>query len=379
MHRGTPFLRPTLTLAALVLMTMAGACGTRQKPAEAKDAGPTVLVAPVLQKTVPVVAEMVARTDATASVDLVARVEGFLLKKSFQEGAMVEKDQVLYQIDPAKYDADVLSAKAQIAQAKANLVKAKQDVERYKPLAASHAIPDQQLDQAVAAELVDQANVQVAEAGLVEAQLNLSYCTIRSPFRGIIGKNQVDEGNLVGHGQATVLNTVSVLNPIKVTFGVPEAEYLKASRRNGKGLSPDVQMILADNTVYPLQGRLRFVNRAVDIKTGTLEVTGDFPNPSGLIRPNQFARVRMVYDTAENALLIPQKCVIEQQGAKAVYVVGPDNKVLQRTVTLGPTFENLFIVKEGLKAGERVIVEGLQKARPGAPVTPMDQPAAAEP
>lgn len=363
-------------VAGILLMPMV-ACG-KKADADAAGQAPAVVVAPVIQKTVPVYAEMVARTDASESVDLVARVEGILLKKFFQEGGQVKKDQVLYQIDPAKYEADVLSAKAKVAQAQANLVKTKQDVARYKPLAASNAIPQQELDQAVAAELSAEADLQAAKASLTQADLNLSYCTIRAPFSGVIGKNLLSEGNLVGHGSATVLNTISVLSPIKVTFGVPEAGYLVAVKRKLKGMSPEIQLVLADGTVFPLKGRIKFADRAVDQKTGTLEMEGEFPNPDGMIRPNQFGRVRMTIDTAENALLIPQRAVMEQQGAKAVYVVTADNKVALRTVTLGASFESLFIVKEGLQAGDRVIVEGQQKARPGSAVNPTDKPATAE-
>jgi len=368
-------LLPGLPLAFLLPGT---GCAQKGAPAPAAPA-PAVVVAQVVQKTVPVYAEFVARTDASSSVELVARVEGFLLAKSFQEGHVVHRGQVVYRIDSAQYDANVMSAKAKVAQAQAQLMKADQDVERYRPLAAGHAIPQQDLDTALANQMASQADLQSAQAGLVQANLNLSYCTIVSPIEGIIGRSTVDTGNLVGRGSATVLDTVSTLDPIKVTFGIPEAGWLNLAKRRGKGSSTEVRLVLADNSLYPRPGRFTFLDRAVDLKTGTLQVECEFPNPDGLIRPNQFGRVRVVSDTAQDAFLIPQKAVMEQQGAKAVYVVGPDNKVAQRTVVLGPVVRSWFIVSEGLKAGEQVIVEGQQKAHPGATVVPAWQAASAEP
>jgi len=228
----------------------------------------------------------------------------------------------------------------------------------------------------VAGELVAKADVEAAEASIIQAQLDLSYCTVRAPFAGLIGKNNVSEGNLVGHGQATVLATMSAIDPIKVIFGIPEAGFLYLKRRDPAQASTELQMVLSDNSIYPHKGRVKFIERAVDLKTGTLEVQGEFPNPDGLLRPNQFGRVRVVVATAADALLIPQKAVMEQQSSKVVLVVGSDDRVTQRSVTVGPAFEQCFIVTEGLKPGERVITEGQQKARPGMRVAPTETPAA---
>jgi membrane fusion protein (multidrug efflux system) len=375
-------LRPAprqLTCLALALCALAPGCGRKAAPAAAQGPAPAVLVAPVVQKTVPVTNEFVARTDATATVDLVARVEGVLQQKSFEEGRRVRKNQVLYRIEPSQYEANRMSAQAKVAQSEAQLKKADQDVARYTPLAASHAIPQQDLDTALTSQLAAKADLQAARAALVQADLELSYCTIKAPFDGVIGHSLIDTGNLVGRGSATVLDTVSSLDPIKASFAVPEAGYLTVAKRRGEGISLDVQLVLADGSLYPRTGRVTFLDRAVDLKTGTFQVYCEFPNPEYLIRPNQFGRVRVVVDTAENALLVPQKAVLEEQGAKAVYVVGQDNKVTERMVTLGPSVGSEFVVKAGLQNGDRVIVEGQQKARPGMVVAPTEQPASAEP
>ncbi|HYA44741.1 MAG TPA: efflux RND transporter periplasmic adaptor subunit [Acidimicrobiales bacterium] len=339
---------------------------------------PAVLVAAVEQRTVPIYAEFVARTDASDSVDLVARVEGVLEARSFMEGKRVEKDQLLYRIDPREYEANLKSAKAHLGQAQAQLNKSKQDVARYEPLALARAIPQQQLDAALADELVAEANVSAAEAAVTLAELDLSHCTIRAPFDGLIGKSLYSVGSLVGRGSPTVLNTISAIDPIRVSFGIPEAGYLSLMKRRGKGASPEIELYLADNSLYPWKGQVKFADRAVDLKTGTLELQGEFPNPDGLIRPNQFGRVRVVVDTVEGALLLPQKAVMEQQSAKYVLVVEADDKVVERSVALGPASGNAFVVKDGLKAGDRVIVEGQQKARPGSQVKPTEEPASAE-
>ena len=201
--------------------------------------------------------------------------------------------------------------------------------------------------------------------------LNVSYCTITSPIDGLIGQRLVSVGNLVGRGEPTLLATVSALDPLRVSFALSETEYLMVARRVGQSATRPlpIDLILADGTVFPHKGRVTIASRAVDPKTGTLTLIAEFPNPQGLIRPGQFGRVRGVIDTIENAILIPQIAVMEEQSARTVYVVEPGNKVAVRTVALGERYGNLVIVKEGVKPGELVIVEGLQKVRPGMTVT----------
>ena len=388
---------------------------------------PAVVVTKVVRRSVPIYGEYVAQIQAEESVEIAARVEGNLAATNFEEGRQVKKGQVLYWIDPAEYEAKVASARAALAKAESTLTQAKelvavrqaaaeleqqrallakseQDVARYRPLVSKHAIPEEELDTAIASAQVNRANVDAADANLqnqvtntkaqievgtsevqsakaelTQAELNLSYCTIRAPFDGLIGRTRVHPGALVSHGGATVLNEVVAIDPVQVTFGIPETSYLAVKHRNGSARGvPDAvrtleaELVLADDSVYPLKGRFKLADSAIDQKTGTLAIVLTFANPDGVLRPNGFGRVRLVVDRAENAALIPPKAAIEQQGGTAVLVVGTDNKVSQRTVVLGAQVDNLVIVTQGLEAGERVIVEGQQKARPGATVIAKD-------
>ena len=390
---------------------------------------PAVVVAEATQATVPIYSEYVGRTEADSTVDIRARVEGFLESWVFEEGKPVKKDQVLYKIDPRKYEANVKActarlarakaeaelaanqvtvrqAEAELDQAKAEHAKTTQDVNRLTPLAAEQAVPQQDLDNAIAANevarlhaeaknamlvnarLIEKAAIEasaaavlLAEADLTNAQLDLSYCTIFSPMEGQIGKSQVSLGNLVGRSEPTLLATVSSLDPMRVQFSISEEEYLKFAKRAPAGAQPEfppVELFLADNTKYPQEGKLLFGERAVGLTTGTLAVTALFPNPGKLLRPNLFTRVRFVIETLKDAVLIPQRSVMERQGAKFVYVVGDGNAVQVRSIVAGDRVGDRIVAREGVKAGERVIVEGQQKAVPGRPVSPTDKPISTE-
>lgn len=389
---------------------------------------PTVVVAEVIQKTVPIYDEFVARTAALQTVELRARVEGFLEQVLFQDGAVVKEGQVLCVIERRPYEAalqmakaqlakaeadltqaqeqvGVLSARAEIAQRQANLVKARQDVARLRPLARDRAVPQQDLDAAVAQEQVAVAAAQAAaaalknaeiqqrvgirqaqaavastKAGITQAELNLSYTTIRAPMLGIIGFLAVNKGNVVGPSQNPILATMSSIDPMQVTFAVSEVQYLRFAKIARESKSPQVPEIsvalhLADDSVYPYKGKLGSTDRAVDPKTGTLRVQASFPNPHALLRPGQFGRVRVSAEEVPNALLVPQAAVQEVQGIRTVLVVERDNKAALRTITTEGRYENYYIVVKGIGPGERVIVEGHQKVRPGMTVTPTLPPA----
>ncbi|HWB84968.1 MAG TPA: efflux RND transporter periplasmic adaptor subunit [Bryobacteraceae bacterium] len=424
--------RHTISVALLAAL-LAGCSGEKTAAkSDAAEAGPpvSVVVAPVLQKTVPLFTELTARTDATDTVDIRARVKAFLQTQNYTEGTMVKAGQVLFTLDKREYEAQLMQAQAQLARAQADLTQARdktvvdtaqanlgiamaqlnktnQDVKRLKPLAEQRAVPQQDYDNALAAQQAANADVEgkkaalnttkvnqtasieqaeaaveAANANIRQAELNVEYCTITSPITGIAGTRQVAPGNLVGQGEATLLTTVSDVNPLRVYISISESDYLKYQRLKlqGKykgGLS-GLELILADGSVFPEKGRLIIADRAVDLKTGTLNLVAEFPNPKALVRPGQFGRVRMAADVAENALLIPQKAVTEMQSAKVVYVVGAGNKVALRSVTLGERVGEDYIVTEGLKAGERIIVEGLQKVRPGMTVNPMEKPVSSE-
>ncbi|MBP1727097.1 MAG: efflux transporter, family, subunit [Deltaproteobacteria bacterium] len=416
----TTILTSFLLLPSLILAGCGGGSEEQKKQAAKAAAAPVpVVVATVIQKTVPIIAEFTARADAKDTVELRARVEGFLEGIHFEEGRPVKKGQVLFTLDKRKYEADVQNAKAQLAKAQADLVfardkvrvevaqarldqakaqlgKADLDVNRLTPLAKEKAVPQQDLDNALVEQQVARSNVaanqanyndvvlnqktsidqamaavSAAESSVQNAELDLSYCTITSPIDGLIGQRMVSVGNLVGRGEPTLLATVSALDPLRVSFALSETEYLMVARRMSGSArkSFPFDLILADGTVFPNKGLVTIASRAVDEKTGTLTLVAEFPNPQGLVRPGQFGRVRGVADTVENAILVPQVAVMEQQSAKTVYVVEDGNKVAVRTVVLGERYENLTIVKEGLKPGERVITEGMQKVRPGMVVT----------
>jgi len=367
----------TAVLAGACLALSLAACDRSKDTDKAKLAAPpppppAVVVAEVVQKTVPIYGEFVAQTDARDTVEIRARVQAFLEAQHFTEGTVVKKGQLLFTLDKREYQTKLLQAKAELNVALARLGKAETDERRLRPLAERKAVPQQDYDNAATNLLAAKAAVEAAQSQVVEAELNLSYTTIRSPITGLIGKRLVAPGNLVGKSEATLLDTVSSIDPIRVNATISEAEYLRffAQRKTAAHGSGALELILADGSVYPYKGKLVIVDRAVDQKTGTLTIAAEFPNPEGLLRPGQFGRVRAVVEMAKDAILIPKRAVQEIQGMKTVLVVGADDMVALRTIQPGETVGDLLIVREGLKPGERVIVDGVQKAGPGSKVNP---------
>ena len=373
--RSSANLAKTFLLAWIASSLMAcggGKDGDKAKQAAMAAPPPTVIVAEVVQKTVPIYSEFVAQTDARETVEIRARVQAFLEAQHFTEGTIVKKDQLLFTLDRREFEAKLAQAKAELEIAMARLGKAETDERRLKPLAERRAVPQQDYDNAAANLLSAQAAVSSAKSGVVSAELDLSYTSIKSPIKGLIGKRLVAPGNLVGKGEATLLDTVSSIDPIRVNTTISEAEYLRfyAQRKErGNGSGP-LELVLADGSVFPHKGKLVIVDRAVDQKTGTLTFAAEFPNPDGQLRPGQFGRVRAVVEMAKDAILVPKRAVQEIQGMKSVLVVGADNMVALRTIQPGETVGDLLIVRDGLKPGERVIVDGIQKARPGSKVNP---------
>ena len=370
-----------MTACAIVgIATLLAACGGDKSSDKAKQAAatappPTVVVTDVVQKTVPIYGEFVAQIDAKETVEIRARVQAFLDAQHFTEGTVVNKDQLLFTLDKREYQAKLAQAKAQLEVAMARLGKTETDERRLKPLAERRAVPQQDYDDAAANLLSAKAGVSAAKSQVEEAELNLSYCTIKSPIKGLIGKRLVAPGNLVGKGEATLLDTVSSIDPIRVNVTISEAEYLNYfGQQQKKGARrPDaagLELVLADGSVYPHKGKFVIIDRAVDLKTGTLTIISEFPNPQGQLRPGQFGRVRSAVDVAENAILVPKRAIQEIQGMKSVLVVGADNMVALRTIKPGATVGDLQIVLDGVKPGDRVIVDGIQKARPGSKVNP---------
>jgi membrane fusion protein (multidrug efflux system) len=337
-----------------------------------------VTVATVQVQTVPIYREFVGQTSAQETVDLRARVGGFLQKIAFQEGARVRTGQILFEIEPDSYQAALAAAEAQLARDQASLNKALKDVARLQPLAAGHAASEQDLDAAVAQQEVLQAAVKADQAAMAQAKLDLSYTVIRSPIDGTIGKLAVTRGNLVGKGENTLLATVSSFDPIYVYFSVPEGQATDFLSKHvqGKSKVPQLELQLSDGAAFARKGAIDFADRAIDAATGTLTLRGVFPNPQGLLRPGQFARVRVAGEQVQNAVLIPQKAVSDMLNRKVAITVDSQNVANLQPITLGGEYQDQFIVTSGLKGGERIVVDGLQKARPGAPVAPL--PASAD-
>jgi membrane fusion protein (multidrug efflux system) len=429
-------LRSKLSLLAAsglaAVMAFSTACGkSDSKVSAAPPPPPAVVVAQVAQQTVPIYSEFVGQTRADETVELRARVEGVLEKIYFKEGSPVKKGALLFSIDKRPFEAaqqsakaalakaqsdlsqaqqrtDVIKAQAELADANAQLSKADQDLARVRPLAKEKAVTELELDAAVANQKSAKANVDAKQANLTnleasvkytieraaaevsaakarvtQADLDLSYCSIYSPMNGIIGFKQIDEGNLVGRGVATLLATVSKSDPILVDFNLSEIEYLKLTEPGnvgkGKAANAKFELILTDDSVHQQPGTFKVVDRTVDPTTGTMKVEAIFPNPGSYLRPGQFARVRVAVDEKVDAILVPQRAIQELQGAKTVLVVDSSNKASLRTVTVGDKSDKYLIVLDGLKAGERVIVEGMQKVRPGSEVNPTAATATGEP
>jgi membrane fusion protein (multidrug efflux system) len=353
------------------------ACDRGKETDEAKQAAaapppPAVVVTEVVQKSMPIYSEFVAQTDARETVEIRARVQAFLEAQHFTEGTIVKKDQLLFTLDKREYQAKLQQARAELEIAMARLGKAETDERRLKPLAERRAVPQQDYDNAAANLLSARAAVSSAKSGVVAAELDLSYTSIKSPIRGLIGKRLVAPGNLVGKGEATLLDTVSSIDPIRVNTTISEAEYLRffAQRKERGNDSSSLELILADGSVFPHKGKVVIVDRAVDQKTGTLNFVAEFPNPDGQLRPGQFGRVRAVVEMAKDAIVVPKRAVQEIQGMQTVLVVGADDMVALRTIQPGQTVGDQLIVRDGLQPGERVIVDGIQKARPGSKVNP---------
>jgi membrane fusion protein (multidrug efflux system) len=346
-------------------------CGKKEAPPAPPP--PEVKVAAALQKTVPVYVENIGETLGAADVEIRARVEGFLETVNFQEGSFVSKGQLLYTIDPQPLNAALAQASGQLAESQARLAKAQQDVARYKPLVEQNAISREEYETSVSAEEAAAASVDAARAGVKDAEIKLGYTKIYSPIDGLVGKTLVKSGNLVGRGENTLLTIVSNIESIHVRSNISERDYLRLARVAGKEIekrSDNFELVLADGSLYGHKGSLAFADRSVDPETGTLGIEAAFPNPERLLRPGQYARVRVAIDQKPNAILVPQTAVQELQGNYSVAVVGTDNKVSLRPVQVGERIGSLWLIESGLNAGEKVVVEGLQKVREGVTVNP---------
>ena len=358
-------------LVLCLILAVGVGCSKKEPP---PPPPPEVQVAAVVQKDVPIYIELVGATLGSEDIEIRARVEGYLAAVSFTEGSFVKKGQLLYKIDPQPFEAALSQAQANLSTARTRLDKTNNDVARYKPLAEQKAVSQQELDNALSAQEGARFQVTAYDALVAKAKLDLMYTTITSPVEGLIGTTQKKVGALVGRGENTLLNTISQVNPILFRCAIAEAEYLRLARASaGKDRSVEkkfgVELILADGTVFAHKGRLDAIERAVDAATGTLTGQFSFPNPERILRPGQYGKARLVTDLKQDALLVPQLAVQEIQGLYNVMVVKPDSTVDQRMVKAGERVGNLWVIDSGLKAGEKIIVEGLQKVKPGVQVS----------
>jgi RND family efflux transporter MFP subunit len=374
----------------LVLGLIVGAVRPKSVAGAKPGATPDVEVVAVEQKDVPVVHEWIGTLDGLTDADVRAQVSGYLLKQAYQEGAFVRKGQLLFEIDPRPFQAALDQAQGQLAQAKATLANAEAvqgrtelDVNRYTPLAKEQAASQQDLDNAVQNNLAAKATVatakaqiQSAEAAVETAKINLDFTRLVAPIDGIAGQAQLQVGALVNPSSGPV-TSVSTVNPIKVFFTVSESQYLDWRRRfptESSRLEADknlrLELILANGTTYPQPGTFYFADRQVNEGTGAIRIAGLFPNPENILRPGGYGKVRAAVRIQQGALLVPQRAVSELQGVYQVAVVGSDNKVSIRTVTVGEQIGSQWIIDNGLKGDERVVAEGVQKVRPGMQVNP---------
>lgn len=364
-------------VAAAVAVLALSACGDKAPQGGAMPP-PEVGVVTVTPSAVAVVNELPGRLEGVRTAEVRARVEGIVLSRNYTEGGEVKAGQVLFRIDPAPYQAELASAKAQLERAEANAVSARQKAERYKPLVAVNAVSKQEYDDAVAAAGQANADIAAARAAVTTAQINLGYTTVTSPISGRVGRALVTEGALVGKGEATKLTTVEQVDPIWVTFTQPASEVarLRAAIESGKvkGVNGGARVHLfpeASDKEYAATGKLLFTDMTVDPTTGAITLRAEFPNPKRELLSGTFVRVKIEQGIDENALTVPQRALIRTAQGASVLVVGADGNVASVPVKAPQAIGDRWVVTEGLKGGEKVIVEGLQKVRPGAPAKPV--------
>ena len=356
-------------LAGIALL-IATAC---DKQKTTPPAPPTVEVVSVAQRDVPIYMEWIGSLDGAVNAVIRPQVTGYLIRQAYREGDLVKQGQPLFEIDPRTFEAAVEEAKGLRAQQVARFETAKANLARIKPLAAVNAVSQKDLDDANGSFLSAKAQLEAAEASLMTAKLNLGFTRITSPVTGIAGIAKAQIGDLLSPTMATELTTVSTVDPVRVYFNISEREYLKMVAFLGEGKRPGetpLDLFLVDGSQYPHQGKVAVLNRQVDTTTGTFKVAALFPNPDNILRPGQYGKVRATMAVAKGALLVPQRAVTEVQGKYLVAVVGADNKVDIRPVTVGERIGGEWIVSKGLQPGDQVIAEGTQKVRPGAAVNP---------
>jgi membrane fusion protein (multidrug efflux system) len=355
-------------------------CSCSQKGEQQAQATPPQVTVVVTQaKDVPIYQEFVGQIYGFKDIAIRARVEGFLTGIHFEEGSRVEKGTLLYTLESQPFEADVAAKMSMVAEAKTMEAKAKSDLDRIEPLAKEKAVSESDLDGAVARYEASIESVKAAEANLKASKIQLGYTKIYSPITGIIGKTKAKVGDFVGRSpNPVILNTVSRIDTVLVEFFITERQYLQLARRfksevelaDKKNRKEDLELILADGSLYGYKGKPEFIDRNVDPTTGAMLVQASFPNPQELLRPGQFAKIKALVTVVKDGILVPQRCVVELQGTYRAYVVGDGDKVEIRNVKTGPKIKQFWLITEGLKAGERIVYEGLQKIKEGVVVKP---------
>lgn len=371
--RRPPGFPKFLGLLATLSTLVSSGC---KKAAPAPLPPPLVQVMEVATTNIARSAEFIGQLDSPQNVEVRARVEAFVDKILFTEGTDVKVGDLLFALDKQPFEQRLAAANGMLAEAQAALNKYRADTNRLGPLAEQKAIPQQDMDNAVASVAVGQASVQSAEARVQSAKIDLTYCDVKAQVSGRIGAKAVSVGSLVGKGEPTLLATISELDPIWFYTAISEVEYLHAertAREVGRQVGElPVTLILADGSEHPTPGKWVFVDRAVDVTTGTIRARAEFPNTEKFLRPGMFARVRISLRTEQGNILVPERALVELQGKSFVWVVGADDKATQRKVTVAASrIGGSAVILEGLKVGERIVVEGVHKLREGAPVQPM--------
>lgn len=369
-----------LAVAALFGSTLVGC----EEPV-VEEKAVRVVVTPAIQQDVTILGDYVGRTQASKRVEVNPRVNGFLKQINFVDGSAVESRQVLYKIDAQPYQAAVDRNQAILSSRKASLAKAMRDEERIRPLFQEDAASQLDFDNAVATVQLSRAAVQEAEANLKEAQLELDYTTIKAPIDGLISESRVDEGALIEAGNAEPLTTISQIDPIYLYFSMSALDYLNARRRirsryedmkserEGKALEGVVSITLPDDSIYRFQGRVGFTDPQVNPKTGTFAIRAVVPNPDRELLPGQYTRVKMPLEIRKDALLIPEECIVIEQGGVYVMVVLPNNRVERRLIFVGPIVDGKMIVEKGLDAGEKLVLHGINKVLHGSLADPISE------
>jgi membrane fusion protein (multidrug efflux system) len=381
-QRQSTFRRPPRSLISAGSVALSGAAlalfSACSKPATnaALDQPQEVLTMQVLQQDVPVVREWIGSLDGSVNADVRARVSAHLISKDYKEGAVVQKGDLLFEIDPSTYEAALEQAKSSLAQAQANQLQTEQTEKRETELFEKNVESQQNRDNAIQSNAAAKAEVKAQEAAVRQAELNLQFTKITAPISGVAGIANPGIGDLVGPSDAQPLTTISTVDPIKAYFQISEQDYLKLARRLESArktgeVAPPVGIILADGSLYPIQGKFATIDREVDQQTGTIRIEALFANPNNMLRPGQFVRVRVTVRDTRGALLVPQRAVNELQASYEVAVVDGANRAEIRPVKVGEKVGSLWVIEDGLKIGDRVVVEGMQRIRDGQMVKPV--------